>query len=161
MNLANIYSLANQLKQHANGAGNPFYNAQGQFNMNQGTQSLIGAGYGAGEYDPSGQGAYLDALRRYLSGVGAGQIRQAQLGAQLYSPNDPMMENYARMNAEQSANSNLYNTLASAQAGAASQNRDFYHQLYLQYLQPTLRRNPRQPGSVSLGPVGASAGSNG
>lgn len=141
--------------------GNPFYDANGSFNMNQGLQSLVGGSFGSGVFNPTGQGPALDALRKYLTGLGQGQMRQQQLGADLYMPGDPMMANYARINGEQNMNTNLFNQLGGAQAGFARNNMDFLQQLLMQYMQPTLRRNPRQGASVSFGGYGINTGSNG
>lgn len=125
---------------------NPFFKNDGTYSNNQGVQSLIGGGYRAGAFDPTGGGAAYDALAKYYGARGDADVRQAQTGAELYAPNDPLTSGYARMNAEQHARDNTTMGLGAARAGFAKNNQDHLWALLQQYLQPTLERRPKGPG---------------
>ena len=127
--------------------GNPFYKPNGEYSNNQGVQSLIGGGYANGAFNTNGTGSALDLLKHYLSLKGEGDVRQAQLGSELYSQNDPLMGGYARMNAEQNARNNTTMGVAGAQADFAKNNQDHLWALLSQYLTPTLAKNPKPPGA--------------
>lgn len=121
---------------------NPFLRPDG-FNTQQGVQSILGGGAHAGAFNADGSGAALELLKHYLQLKGEGDVRQAQLGADLYSPNDPLMGQYARNNAELHARDNTTMGVAQAQAGFAQNNSDHLWALLQQYLQPSLRKDPK------------------
>ena len=123
-------------------AGNPFYGPKG-FNTNQGLQTILSQGYQGGAFNPNGTGGALDALHRFFNMQGDQNVRQAQLGSRLYSPDDPYAQSYARMNAEQGARNQTMLGMGQAQAGFARQNQDFLQQLLMAYMQPTLQKKPK------------------
>jgi hypothetical protein len=123
---------------------NPFFSSKG-FNLSQGMQSYIGQ-------IPGQQQRSLDSLRSYLSQLGQGNVRQAQLGAQLYNPDDPMMASYARMNAEQGARDTSMNVLGKATADSNAQYEDWLHGLLSQYY--GVQGQPKQKQSNGLGGIG-------
>lgn len=150
--------LMGQLRQKLNtGAGNPFYH-NGQFSMLQGLQSLTGSGYQAGAFSPYGNPAYLDAMQKYLGSQRDAQVRRAQVGAQMYNPDDPMAAMYARTSAENGAMQAGEQAMAGARAQAGQQASGQYWDLLRAYMQPYLAHYQKQGPSASFAGYGVSAG---
>ena len=147
-----------------NNPSNPFYDANGQFNAKQGAQSVLGGAFGSGAFNANGTGTALDLLKHYLTMKGEGDVRQAQLGSELYSNNDPLMGGYARMNAEQNARNNTTMGVAGAQADFAKNAQDQSWGLLHQYLAPYLVPKPKKKsawgtvGAIGGAAIGALAG---
>jgi hypothetical protein len=124
------------------GYGNPFYSDKG-FDLNQGMQSMIGQ-------IPGQRDRSLNDLHQYLSMLGQGNMRQAQLGADLYNQDDPMAHSYARMNAEQGARDTTMQGMAGARADSSNQ----YAQWLQSLLTPYMNRAAQAPNQKKQTTIG-------
>src|SRR6266850_6313772 len=83
------------------GAGNAFIGPGGTFSGNQGVGAVIPDFYRQGAFDPSGGGAYLDAIKAELGAREQSDVAQAGLTSDLYGGDDPLSRMYGRLTAEQ------------------------------------------------------------
>lgn len=124
------------------GAGNAFIGPGGAFSGNQGVGAVIPDFYRQGAFDPSGGGAYLDAIKAELGAREQSDVAQAGLTSDLYGGDDPLSRMYGRLTAEQGARNRYPALIAQARAQMAAQrqqeiygllgqrlgNIDYYHQ---------------------------------
>jgi hypothetical protein len=85
------------------GTSNAFVGPGGQFSGNQGVGATIADFYRQGAFDPSGGGAYWEAIKGDLAAREQSDVAQAGLTSDLYGGDDPLARQYGRLNAEQGA----------------------------------------------------------
>lgn len=144
--------------------GNDFIGPGGQFNANQGVGALIPQYYNFGAFDPTGGGAYLDAIKADLAQQEAGDITRAGLQSDIYGGNDPLSAMYGRLNAQQAAANRYPAIIARARAEAAARREAYVEQLLSQRLGAvTYQHTPRTnygaiAGQLAGAVVGAGIG---
>lgn len=121
----------------------PYLDPKGGFSQKALVDYLTAIGYRAGAFDPEGSPAFAKALQKWLDLAGAGDMRKAQLGAQLYAYDDPTTAQYIRANAEQSVRDRNALALSQGVAGNIQKNQDFLQQLLAMYFGRSLQRDPK------------------
>jgi hypothetical protein len=149
-------------QQPMGGGGNNPFTDTGRFNAAYGVNSILAGGYGSGAFNP-GMPSWLGDYAKYLTGQGAGDVHKAEMGAELYNPDDPLAGSYARMNAEQSARDRISTALSGAYGQAGQQQNQNYWNLLQSYGVPSATgaapsTAPRQQGGGLGGMLGGIAG---
>src|SRR6267378_2482863 len=136
---------------------NVFVGPGGNFSGNQGVGAVIPDFYRQGAFDPSGGGAYLDAMKADLAAQEQGDVAQAGLTSDLYGGDDPLSRMYGRLKAEQGARNRYPELIARARAEAAARREQEAYGLLSQRLGAV--DYYRQP-KTDYGGIAAGAGGN-
>ncbi len=146
---------------------NAFIGPGGTFNPNQGVGATIPDFYRQGAFDPSGGGAYLEAIKRMLGAREQSDIAHANLTSDIYGSEDPLARQYGRLLAQQSAESQYPALIAQYQAEAAARREQYIQQLLAQRLGSDTYQRQQRPdygaiagdivgklGSAAIGKIG-------